>query len=199
LIGDDVFISRRQVERPTGAFRYGNEFYMFLIACALGKLAPKGGTVELTLFAPPKMYFEAKQNMEKRFAEYHNKLVICFNGDSKPRIYTIENLSVHPEGLGALLVFALDERGQAVDSDMLAGENVVLDGCMYTLDALQVSNGQFNPESLQSATWEGQGILDHILRPALNQVKKAGPDFELLTIDDIDKTLLQGIENGNIR
>src|SRR5687767_767272 len=49
LVGDDVFISRRAVERHQGAFRYGDEFHLFLIAVALGKLAPKGGSVDLTL------------------------------------------------------------------------------------------------------------------------------------------------------
>jgi hypothetical protein len=197
LIGDDVFISRRAQERHTGANRYGNEFHLFLIACALGKLAPKGGTVDLTLFAPPAMYFDAKAMIEKRFEEFGNKLAIQFKGDKKPRIYTIENLSIHPEGLGALLVFAMDDSGQPVSGDLLSGENVVLDGGMYTLDALQISNGQFNPESLQTATWEGQGIKAHILEPALNVVRKQGADFELIGLDDIDQVLRKGVTTGD--
>lgn len=197
LVGDDVFISRRAVERHTGAFRYGNEFFMMLVSVALGKLAPKGGTVDLTLYAPPAMYFEAKKNIEKRFADSDNKLAIQFKGDTKPRLYTIEKLRVFPEGLGAALAFVLDENGKPITSDLLAGDIVILDSGMHTLDALLLSNGQFNPESLQHATYENQAVKAHILEPILNQVKKAGQDFELLTIDDIDRVLRNGIETGD--
>jgi hypothetical protein len=197
LIGDDVFISRRAIERHTGAGRYGNELYTFLVTVALAKLAPKGGSVDLTLFAPPSMFKDAKAQIEKRFAEVDNRLAIQFKGDAKPRSYKIEKLRVHPEGLGALLAFVLDEQGKPIAGDLLAGENVVLDGGMYTLDALQISNGQFNPESLQAATWENQGILAHILEPVLNVVKKSGDDFALLTINDIDRALRKGITTGD--
>lgn len=197
LLGDDVFISRRAVERHTGASRYGNEFQLFLIACALGKLAPKGGTVDLTLFAPPSMYIDAKAMIEKRLAEVGNVLAIRFKDDKKPRVYKIEKLTVHPEGLGALLTFVLDENGKPITGDLLGGENIVLDGGMYTLEALQISNGNFNPESLATATWEAAGILDHVLRPVLAIAKKSGADFELITIDDIDRALRQGVLTGD--
>lgn len=73
----------------------------------------------------------------------------------------------------------------------------MLDLGMYTLDALSMNNGQFNPESLQSATWEGQGIKTHILDNVLRVVKKQGEDFALLTTDDIDQTLRQGLTTGD--
>jgi hypothetical protein len=197
LVGDDVFISRRAVERHTGANRYGNELQLFLIACALGKLIPEGGAVDLTLFAPPSMYVDAKETITERLADLKNTLAIRFKGDAKPRIYTIENLTVHPEGLGALLAFVLDDKGQLVQGDLLSGENVVLDGGMHTLDALQVSDGQFNPESLQSATWENAGIMAHILTPVLAVARKSGADFELIGLDDIDRVLRCGILTGD--
>ena len=101
-------------------------------------------------------------------------------------------------GLGALLCFVLDKNGKPVDNDMLEGENVVLDMGMYTLDALQVSNGQFNPESLSSATWESSGIKEHILDPMLRAVKKqGGEDFGLLTVDDVDRVIRQGLATDN--
>lgn len=68
---------------------------------------------------------------------------------------------------------------------------------MYTLDVLQMSDGNFNPESLSTATWEGQGIKTHILDQVLRQVKKHGEDFSLLTIDDIDAVLRSGLETGD--
>jgi hypothetical protein len=160
-------------------------------------LYQKGGAVDLTLFAPPGLFFDAKENIEKRFKHHNNRVAISFKDDKKPRVFEIERITVHPEGLGALLAFALDEQGKAVGGDLLEGENIVLDGGMYTLDALQVSNGQFNPESLQSATWEGQGIRAHLLDPILNVVKKSGSDFELLTTDDIDRALRRGILEDN--
>jgi hypothetical protein len=197
LVGDDVFISRRGIERHTGANRYGNELHLFLIATALGKLLPEGGSVDLTLFAPPSMYVDAKATIEKRISELGNKLAITFKGDTQPRVYRIENLTVHPEGLGAMLAFVLDEKGQLVQGDLLAGENIILDLGMHTADALLISNGNFNPESLQNATWENTGIKEHILNPVLNQAKKKGSDFELLTIDDIDRVLRKGITTGD--
>lgn len=197
LVGDDVFISRNAVERHQGAFRYGDEFHLFLIAVALGKIAPKGGKIDLTLFAPPGLFFDAKQAIEQRFKEHKNSIAIKFKDDKKPRIYTIENLNIHPEGLGALLCFVLDKEGKAIESDLLEGDNVVLDLGMYTLDALQVTDGQFNPESLASATWETGGIKVHILDPVLRMVKRAGEDFELLTTDDIDRALRNGLATGD--
>ncbi|MEO0596682.1 MAG: ParM/StbA family protein, partial [Chloroflexota bacterium] len=197
-VGDDVFISRKAVERHQGSNRYGNEMWLFLVSVALGKLLPKsGGSVDLTVFAPPSMYKDAKHAINKRMTEIHNTITVQFKGDSKPRIFSISSLTVHPEGLGAVGAFALNDAGQPVNVDILSGETVVLDAGMYTLDALAMSNGNFNPESLQSATWESQGIKAHILDPVLRVVKKQGDDFSLLTTDDIDRTLRAGITTGN--
>ena len=198
FVGDDAKLSRQPLERHQGAFRYGDEFHIFLITVAIGKLGIKSGSIDLTTFAPPGLYLEARKAIEKRLKQAGNKLSIQFKGDKEPRVFTIENLTVHPEGLGALLCFVMDKNGKAVDSNLLEGENVVLDLGMYTLDALQVSDGQFNPESLSSATWENGGIKAHILDPMLRAVKKqGGEDFSLITTDDVDRTIRHGLATGD--
>lgn len=197
-LGDDVFMSRKAVERHQGAFRYGDEFWLFLVSVALGKLLPKkGGSVDLTVFAPPALFFDAKEGIEYRLKQTKNIITVQFKGDKKPRVFKIASLTVHPEGLGAVGCYALDDAGKPIVSDILTGDTVVLDMGMYTIDALQMSEGKFNPESLQSATWEGQGIKAHMLDILLNQVKKAGADFELLTTDDIDLCLRNGLKTGD--
>lgn len=197
-VGDDVFISRKAIERHQGAFRYGDEMWLFLVSVALGKLLPKkGGSVDLTVFAPPAMFFDAKQDITERMKAIKHRIPIQFKGDDQPRVFTIQNVTVHPEGLGAVAAFALDDKGNPVDSDILEGQTVVLDMGMYTLDALQMNDGQFNPESLQSATWESSGIRAHVLEPVLRLVKKQGEDFDLVTTNDIDRVLRQGITTGD--
>lgn len=196
-VGDNVFLSGKAVERHQGAFRYGDEFWLFLVATALGKLLPKkGGTVDLTVFAPPSLYFDAKHAIEERMKQHDSQIAISFKGDKKARVFSIEHLTVHPEGLGAVATFALDKQGNPVASDLLDGKVIVLDFGMYTLDALQIEDGQFNPESLQTATFEGQGIRAHILDRILNKVKKASDDFALLTTDHMDAVLRQGLPTG---
>ena len=198
VVGDAVFLSGKAVERHQGAFRYGDEFWIFLVATALGKLLPKkGGSVDLTVFAPPSLYFDARKAITKRIELMEHHIPIAFKGDKSPRVFTIERLTVHPEGLGAVAAFALDNQGQEVQSDVLDGRTLVLDLGMYTLDALLIEDGQFNPESLQSATFEGQGIRAHILERMLAKVKKAGEDFALMTPDHMDAILRQGLNTGD--
>lgn len=198
VVGDDVFKSRRAVERHQGSFRYGNEHWLFLLSVALGKLLPKkGGAVDLTVFAPPSMFNDAKRDIAERLNKAGNAVSIKFKGDKSPRVFSIEQLTVHPEGLGAVAAFALDNKGNPVEAGILSGETVVIDMGMYTLDGLRISNGQFNPESLSSATWENQGIKAHILDFVLRKVKQQGEDFDLLTTDDIDYVLRQGLNTGD--
>ncbi|MEL6524077.1 MAG: ParM/StbA family protein [Chloroflexota bacterium] len=198
VVGDDVFISRRAVERHQGHLRYGNELWSFLVSVALGQLMPKaGGEVDLTVFAPPELYVDARKQILQRMETQNHQFQVQFRDDEESRIFTVQHLTVHPEGIGAVGAFALDEDGQPVAADILTGETVVLDAGMYTLDALQMSNGNFNPESLSNATWEGQGIKAHILDPVLRVVKKQGDDFTLLTENDVDRTLRQGLTTGD--
>ncbi len=188
-------ISRKSIERHQGSFRYGDEFHQFLVNTAIGELGIKEGTIDLTLFAPPGMYVEARDKIKERFDAHNNTFSIRFKDDDAPRTWTFDNITILPEGIGAAACFALDDRGVPVpDNDILSGDTVILDMGMYTLDALQMSNGNFNPESLGTATWESAGIKANLLDPILQQVRKASPDFELLTIDDIDRVIRNSLE-----
>ena len=81
---------------------------------------------------------------------------------------------------------------------MLDGEIVILDLGAHTLDALQFSNGNFNSESLQHATWEAGGVHIHIREPMLKAVKKQiGDDAAHLTVDDIDRIIRLGSVSGD--
>ena len=76
-IGDDVFTSRKAIERHQGAFRYGDEFWLFLVSVALGKLLPKkGGSVDLTVFAPPSMFFDAQNGINERMKKIKNRMAV---------------------------------------------------------------------------------------------------------------------------
>ncbi|GAB5426317.1 MAG: hypothetical protein Crog4KO_34640 [Crocinitomicaceae bacterium] len=199
VFGDDVLnISRKGIERHQGAFRYGDEFHQFLATVAIGQLGIKSGSVDLTMFAPPGMFQEAQESIKERFSKNGSSVGIKFKSDKKPRIWSYDTITVYPEGIGAAACFALDANGEALaESDVLSGDTVILDMGMYTLDALQMSNGNFNPESLGTATWEGQGIKAHLLDPILRVVKKQSDDFALLTIDDIDAVIRQGIATND--
>lgn len=197
MYGDDaISYARRGLERHQGAFRYGDEFHRFLIAVAIGKLGITEGEVDLTLFAPPGMFADAKKTIKKRFAEAGGKVAIKFKR-KKAISWHYSDLTLWPEGIGAAACFALDDTGQPANTDMLSGETVILDLGMYTLDALQMSDGNFNPESLQHATWENDGIRANVLEPILQVLKKQSSEFQLLTTDDVDATLRQAITGGN--
>lgn len=190
VVGDDVIrVTRRSIERHQGAQRYGDEFHQFLVSVAIGKLGIKSGDVDLTLFAPPGMFVKARQLMMDRFKNGGVK----FRDDKKPRAWTYSSVTVYPEGLGAAACFALDDKGNLTESDILTGETVILDMGMYTLDALQMSDGNFNPESLSTATWENGGLREHIHEPILRSLKKVYEDCALLTVDDIDLVIRQGL------
>ena len=194
-VGDSVKSTHKRIERHQGAFRYGDEFHTFLMTVAIAKLGITKGNIKLTTFAPPGMFVEARDAIKNRLEESKNRLAIQLKGDEEPRIFNIESITVHPEGLGALLCFALDKNGKMVETALLDGENVVLDMGMYTLDALQISDGNFNAESLANATWEKSGIKEHILDPMLYRIKKqGGEDFDLITVDDIDKVIRRGLK-----
>ena len=191
-------VARQRLERHQGAFRYGDEFHQFLVNVAVAELGIKEGTVDLTLFAPPGLFVEARETIIKRFGEKKGKVALKFKGDDKPRVWSYDRINVLPEGIGAAACFAIDDMGQPIpDSDVLSGDTVILDMGMYTLDAIQMTDGSFNPETLTTSTSEGQGIKAHILDPILRQVRKASADFELLTVDDIDLVLRQGLTGGD--
>ena len=198
VVGDDVTrVTKRHLERHTGVNRYGNELYQFLVAVALGQLGVKQGTVDLTLFAPPGVYLQAKQDIEKRFGETKREVSMQFKGDKKPRTWKYEKITVWPEGVGAAACFILDDNGQIIETDVLNGEVLILDMGAYTLDALKLVNGNFNPEELEHATFENGGIIVHILEPILRTLKRMGDDFSLLGIEDVERVLRLGLISGD--
>ena len=80
---------------------------------------------------------------------------------------------------------------------MLEGEVLVLDMGAYTLDALKMVNGNFNPEELEHATFENGGVMVHMLEPILRTVKRMGDDFSLLSIEDAERVLRLGLISGD--
>lgn len=196
VVGDDVVnISRRGIERHQGAFRYGDEFHEFLVTVAIAKLGITSGTVDLTMFAPPGMYANAKESIESRFNQNDGKIRIKLGSDSSQREWQYTNVTVWPEGIGAAACFVINDFGRKIpDTDVLSGQTVVLDMGMHTLDALQMVDGNFNPESLATATWENGGLRVHLLDPILRYVHKQDEDFTLLTVDDIDEVVRRGIK-----
>jgi hypothetical protein len=198
IVGDDVIrVSRRALERHMGMNRYANEMQQFLIAVAIAKLGVSKGTVDLTVFAPPGVYNQLKPDIIKRLMEDKGEVEIKFSGDKKERQWTYENITVLPEGVGAAVCFALDDKGETTKGDVLSGEVVVLDSGAYTLDALRLIDGNVNPEALQHATWENGGINAHIREPLLNLLKKKSDDFANITVDDIDAVIRAGLEKGD--
>lgn len=192
VTGEDVLrITRRHMERHTGANRYGNELHQFLVAVALAKLGISKGTVDLTLFAPPGLFLEARQTMLQRFADA--EVTIQLKGDRKPRSWRYDSVTVWPEGLGAAACFLFDDEGHALDTDILAGDTLILDLGFYTLDALKMVDGSFNPEELEHATFENGGVHTHILEPILRVLRRMGDDFQPLTADDVDRVLRRGL------
>jgi Actin like proteins N terminal domain len=198
IVGDDVVrVTRRNLERHMGLNRYANEMQQFLIAVAIGKLGVTKGTVDLTLFAPPGAYNQLKPDIIKRLMEDKGEVEIQFKGDKKAREWRYESVTVWPEGVGAAACFILDDKGELLKSDVLTGETVVLDMGAYTLDALKLTDGNFNPEALQYATWENGGINAHLREPILSVIKKKSEEFAQVTVDDIDQVMRRGLEKGD--
>jgi len=193
ITGDDVIrVTRRGLERHMGANRYGDEFHQFLVANALARMGVKKGTVDLTLFAPPGLFASVRDEMIDRFMENDGVVRIQLKGDRKPREWQYSEVVVLPEGLGAVWCLVVDEKGEYVTSDLLAGEVVVLDIGAYTLDALKLTDGNFNPESLEHATWQNAGVNTHVREPLLRMLHKRDHDFGVLTVDDMDAVLRRG-------
>lgn len=194
VTGDDVVkVTRRGLERHMGAQRYGEEFHRFLVAVALAKLGVKDGTVDLTLFAPPGLFKEAKAHITEGFMEGNGEVKIQLKGDRKPRVWHYETIRVWPEGIGAAGCFLLEADGSPTQSDIFEGEVVLLDSGAFSLDALKMVDGNFNPESLEHATWENAGVHTHVREPLLRKIHAQGDDFKVITVDDVDTVIRRGL------
>lgn len=198
VTGDDVLrVTRRGLERHMGVGRYGEEFHRFLVAVGIAKLGVKSGKVDLTVFAPPGLFREVKDSIIESFSGQLATVKISLKGDKKPREWMYENVTVLPEGIGAVACFALDEQGSMAEGDVLKGEVVVLDIGAYTLDALKFHDGAFNADMLEYATLENAGVNTHIREPILRKVHQQGDDFKIATVDDIDVVLRKGLAGGD--
>lgn len=198
ITGDDVLQGmRRGVERHMGANRYGDEFHQFLVANALARMGVKKGDVDLTLFAPPGLYGTARQEIRDRFLENGGKVEIKLKSDKRSREWRYANVNVLPEGIGAAMCLMFDDDGNLEDPDVLNGSVVVLDIGAFTLDALQLRDGNFDPESLEFATMENEGVNTHVRRRLLRMLQKHDEDFSTLDVDDIDLLLRRGYTTGD--
>ena len=101
-------------------------------------------------------------------------------------------MNVWPEGLGAAMCFVVDDSGEMVQDDLLAGDIVILDVGAFTLDALKLTDGDFNPENLEHATWQNAGVNTHVREPLLRMLHKRDSDFSVLTVDDMDAVIRRG-------
>ena len=195
VTGDDVIrVTRRGLERHMGANRYGDEFVRFLTAVALAKMGVKEGEIDLTLFAPPGLYKEARGQIITGFKD---DVKISLKGDKQPRHWSYSRVNVVPEGIGAAACYLLDDTGKPIDSDIFDGELVVIDAGAFSLDAVQMTDANFNPESLQDATWQNAGVHTHIREPLLRKVHEKNADFATATIDDIDALIRRGLNTGD--
>jgi hypothetical protein len=193
VTGDDVIrVTRRGLERHMGANRYGDEFHQFLVANALARMGVKKGTVNLTLFAPPGLFAIVKDEMVHRFMEHDGVVRIKLSSDRKPREWQYTQVNVWPEGMGAAMCFAVDDTGALINDDLLKGDVVILDVGAFTLDALKLTDGDFNPESLEHATWQNAGVNTHVREPLLRMLHKRDQDFSVLTVDDVDAVIRRG-------
>jgi hypothetical protein len=180
-----------------GVNRYGDEFHQFLVANALTRMGVKNGTVDLTLFAPPGLFATVKDEMVHRFMEHNGVVRIKLSSDRKPREWQYTNINVWPEGMGAAMCFAVDDTGTIVNDNLLRGDTVILDVGAFTLDALKLIDGDFNPESLEHATWQNAGVNTHVREPLLRMLHKRDNDFKVLTVDDMDAVIRRGYMEGD--
>ncbi len=129
VVGDDVVrVTRRHLERHMGVDRYANEFHKFLVAVALAQLGVKAATgIDLTLFAPPGRFKDLKPLITAGFHENDGQVKIKLSGDIGVRTWHYETITVWPEGIGAAACFVLNKKGEPVESDVLAGDVVILD------------------------------------------------------------------------
>ena len=198
IVGDDVTrVTKDGLERHMHRNRYGEEFHQFLVSVALSKLGVKHNRqVDLTVFCPPGLYNDHRKSIENNFL--NSTPVIHMKGKKTPFKWRYNRVTVWPEGLGALACFVLNDQGSFYASNVLAGSCVLLDIGAYTLDSLLLYDGNFNPESLETATWEKDGINDRVLVNVLRDVKQVGgADFTNMTIEDIDQVIRAGLVGGD--
>jgi hypothetical protein len=185
---DTVRLSAGAIERHHGQERYGDEFHGMLVAIAMARMGIKSSSdVELTLFMPPGLCTSAhKEHVRKSFAE---GLAIVVNGVSYE--WTFAKIDIHPEGLGAVLAFMLNARGKQLSHELFSGNVLIVDSGTYTLDVLLITDGNFDPASLETATHPSDGLYQHIIKPLLAAVHRHDDDFKVITADMLDKAIYE--------
>lgn len=194
VYGDDVIrVARKGFERHIGLQRYGNEFHRFLVAVALSELgvgAKAPEHVDLVLFSPPGLYNKVAPTIRREFEK--NPAEIQRKGHKQPHRIIYNSVQVWPEGLAAAAAIMLDAKGNIANEALFNGDVVVLDLGVYTADAVLLSDGDFNPETLQHATWENGGMNSHLREPLLRDVQRISSDLRMATVDDIDLAFRNG-------
>lgn len=197
VVGDDVLrVKRSSLERHMGVGRSGNEFQQFLVAAAIARLGVKSGEVNLTMFTPPGVFKDMRPKILEGFTDNNGEVEIKLKG-KKAYKWRYDSVTVLPEGIGAAMCFILDQDGNAVDDSVLDGDVIIMDIGALTLDVVQLHEGNFAAEELDTATWENAGMNERIREPMLHQIKRLGNDFDLTTVDDIDLALRIGFLKGD--
>jgi hypothetical protein len=185
---DTVRLSAGSLERHHGRDRYGDEFQGMLVAIAMAKMKiPSKKKINLTLFMPPGLINEEyKKHVVDSFK---HGLSIVING--KEHEWEFNKINVFPEGLGAMVSFAISHTLKQLKNGVFDGDIVIIDAGTYTLDILLVRDGNFDPASLETATWGSDGLFHHIISPLIQVVHKHDDDFKVVTPDMIDKAIYE--------
>ncbi len=192
--GDTVRFSANAIERHHGVERYGDEFHAMMVALAMARMKiPNGDNIDLTLFMPPGLCTKGhKKHVVDSFSE---GLSISFGG--KEHDWNFSNITIHPEGLGAILSFMLAPSGKPLKHDLFDGEVLIVDSGTYTLDILRTTDGKFDPSSLETATHGNDGLYRHIISPLLAAIHRHDDDFKVVTADMLDRAIYDShYDNG---
>lgn len=196
-VGDDaLMVNRAGIDRHMGINRYGGEHHQFMTAYALARLGVKSGHVDLTLLCPPALYSDLKQRMIDAYTA--QPVEIALKGDSKPRQWVYDSVSILPEGFAAALCFSLDANGQQSPlATHLEGDVLLIDTGSFTTNAFRLHNGQLNSADLPQSSIQNAGGHEHIRKPLLEWVQESGGDLKAVTFDDIDRVLRLGSVSGD--
>lgn len=191
---DTVRFSANAIERHHGSERYGDEFHAMMVALAMARMSvPGGNNIDLTLFMPPGL---CTSNHKKHVIDSFSEGLSIFLG-SKEYDWDFSNITIHPEGLGAILSFMLSPTGKPLKHDLFEGEILIVDSGTYTLDILRITDGKFDPASLETATHGNDGLYRHIISPLLAAIHRHDDDFKVVTADMLDRAIYNShYDNG---
>lgn len=181
-VGDGVW---EQSDYPPETFsnserQYGSEYHIFMtvVTLALGGVEDSA-PIDLIISAPPGMVREVAPRIKKAFKEGADgagdgRWQIKLSGEKKARTYTINKVTVIPEGAGTWAAFGYDINGAPTDNAaitaLLDGNVLIADGGMGTFDTFVVQNGNLTPESIRHATDGMFGISKLILAPVRDYI-----------------------------